>query len=237
MKSTAPVLQFEKVTVAGRSEGITSVTDVSLVVERGSIVIVLLEDGREQTLLAEAAQGLAAPEHGRVLFRGRSWQDMSDDEQSKERGRTRRVFDHYGWISNLDVAENICLSECHHTGRRTDDVLTEADVWCRRFGMARIPSGRPARVPSQTLRKLEWVRAFLGQPDLMILERPLFGVARGEAQLLGAAVREAVERGVACLWLSEDRPAADFGTVVKMSRYRMEGERVLPVAQEGEAVT
>lgn len=237
MKNPSPVLEFDQVTFVGRSEGIASVRDMSLAVERGHIAMILLEDGREQTLLAEAAQGLVVPEHGKVSFRGRSWQDMSDSEQSEERGRTRRVFDHYGWISNLDVAENICLSECHHTGRRTEDVLTDADVWCRRFGMARIPSGRPARVPSQTLRKLEWVRAFLGQPDLMILERPLFGVARGEAPLLVAAVREAVERGVACLWLSEERPAADFGAVVKMSLYRMEGERVLPVTQEGEAVT
>lgn len=232
MNETIPVLKFEDVTIAAGSDGAGGIRDVSFGLEAGTVGLVLLEEGHEQTLVAEAAQGLVDTDQGRVLFKGVPWTEMGVVEQSEQRGRIRRVFDHYGWISNLDVAENLCLAECHHSGRGHDDVLAEAKQWADRFGLPRIPEARPVRLPAQTLRKLEWVRAFLGRPELIILERPLLGVARTEAPLLADAVREAAERGVAVLWMACEAPAVDFGAAVRRRVYRMDGERLIAVTAE-----
>jgi len=233
MSGDPPVIEFRNVSVPAQSEELGGIADVSLAIRKHGIALILLEEGREQTPFAAVAEGLIGADSGRVLFEGACWEDLGACEQSERRGRIRRVFEHFGWISNLDVAENVCLAECHHTGRTLDEVLAEAGTWAARFGLERIPEGRPARVHPLTLRKLEWVRAFLGKPSLIILERPLARAPKADGPLLVQAVCEAAQKGVAVMWLTDEPLAWNCESVGAGGRYRMKGERLLAVETEG----
>lgn len=234
MSGDTPVLEFLKVTIHSRTEEMCGISEATFSIRKGGICVILLEEGREQTPFAAAAEGLMDIHSGRILFEGTCWEDMHAYGQCDRRGRIRRVFDHFGWVSNLDVKENLCLSECHHAGRGRDDVLAEAAQWCARFGVGRIPDGRPARVHPMTLRKLEWVRAFLGKPSLLILERPLARAAKGDGPLLVKAVCEAAEKGVAVMWLTDEDLVWNCGSFSAPTRYCLEGERLRAVEPEGQ---
>ncbi len=183
---------------------------VNLRIAPGEIVVVNVEEGRENLPIPDGAEGLLAPESGRVLFQGVEWPDLSPRRQALLRSTIGRVFEHFGWISNLDIMENVCLAEWHHTRRPAAAIAEEADRWARRFGVFPIPDRRPAWLHPMTLRKLEWVRAFMGQRRLLILEQPLRGTARDDAPLLFEAVCEAARQGVAVLWTSA-RPLTNLG--------------------------
>lgn len=229
MQELTAILEFRDVTVRSASSQVSGMRGVNLVLGRGEVALVSLEEGREHIPIASLAQGLLSPDSGRVFFHGADWADMSASRQSVERGRIRRVFEHYGWVTNLDVMENLCLAECHHTGRSGEELLQEIKGLARRFGIEEIPNARPTRVHNMVLRKLEWVRAFVGTPDLIILERPLIGAPKADAPKLIEAVCEASRRGVAVLWLAEDERVLgcrDMGTV---RRFRMDGENMVAV--------
>ena len=226
------ILEFEAVTLRSTSPQVEDMEEVSFCLRAGDIVLLRLEEGREHLPLADAAEGLLAPDAGRVNFCGESWSGMAPHRQSDLRGRIRRVFDTYGWVSNLDVAENLCLSESHHTPRPPAEILAEAEGLARRFGLPGIPDARPARVPAATLRRLEWVRAFMGQPALLLLERPLTGCARECLGGLTEAVAAVAERGAAVLWMTgEDRDWTQV-KLTGMKRYAMQGPKLLPLAGE-----
>lgn len=223
------VLSFDAVTIPAALSHMAGIDKVSFEMKRGEVALVRLEEGRERTALADAAEGMVAPESGRVCFCGNDWVSMGAHQQATERGRIRRVFEHYGWISNLDVLENICLAECHHTGRRREDVESEAQLLSQRFGLSGIPSGRPTRQHPMTLRKLEWVRAFMGTPALVILERPLFGAPRADMGRLVEAVCAASRNGAAIIWITDDERTWDCEDMGRVKRFRMSGERLTAI--------
>lgn len=218
------ILAFEHVTLAAAGMHMTGVSDVSFSLQQGGLALIRVEEGKEDTPLADLASGLVRPDSGRVFFLGGDWAEMGARRQAEQRGRTRRVFHHYGWVANLDLIENVCLSENHHTGRRAADVAAEADMLARRFGLDGIPAGRPTRAHPMTLRKLEWVRAFMGTPELVILERPLLGAARGDMGRLVEAVCEVRARGAAVLWITDEDRAWECPDFSRPARYRLNGE-------------
>jgi len=175
------------------------------------------------------AQGLEMPEHGCVSFNGEDWSQLTPSRISNLRGRIRRVYQHYGWISNLDIMENICLAELYHSGRNDSDVEDEARALARGFGVDPIPNGRPARGNSMVLRKLEWVRAFMGTPELILLECPCRGASKADGPGLARAMHEIAGKGAAVLWLEDDPRVIDCPEIAAARRYRMDGETLMAV--------
>lgn len=224
-----PVLEFKNASVSGGSHHVTGLKGVALAVRAGDVVLVNVEEGREHTLLADAAQGLLTADSGSVCFMGEDWATMGAHRQAEQRGRTRRVFEQYGWITNLDVAENICLAETHHSERLMADIIAEADRLARQFGLDGIPEGRPARIHPMTLRKLEWVRAFMGTPALIVLERPLLGAPKGDAARLFEAVCAASDRGVSLIWVTNEERVWECPAMKTARRFRLDKESLTAV--------
>lgn len=223
---TSVVLEFKEASLQGPVPNMVPLRGVTLAIRPGEVVLVNVQEGRERTLLADAAQGLLLADSGSVCFMGEDWATMSARRQAEQRGRTRRVFDQYGWITNLDMAENVYLAETHHTDRPMADIVAEADRLARQFGLDGIPEGRPTRVHPMTLRRLEWVRAFMGEPALILLERPLVGSAKADAARLFDAVCGASQRGVSTLWMTDEERVWECPALKGARRFRMEEDHL-----------
>ncbi|MEI6563806.1 MAG: hypothetical protein WCO42_05805 [bacterium] len=227
MQELTAIVEFKDATIKAVSPQISGLSGASFSLARRDIALVAVEEGREHIPLAPLAQGLLTPDSGKVYFCGECWEDAGPRQQSLMRGRIRRVFEHYGWVSNLDMMENLCLAECHNTDRSMEDIHKEVRNLARRFGVDEIPDARPTRVHQMILRKLEWVRAFMGTPDLIILERPLLGAPKADASRLIAAVCEAAQSGVTVLWISDDTRIFGCRELAGSRRFRMDGDKLL----------
>ena len=121
----------------------------------------------------------------------------------------------------MDVDENIMLAQRYHTHRSDDDIVDEALKLARMFGLPGLPRGRPGGMRRWDLRKAACIRAFLGQPRLIIIEQPVRGVYADFMAPLLNAVQSARARGAAILWTVTDpqiwnNPAVRATTRVKM---------------------
>ena len=227
MQELTSILEFDGVTLRASSVQTVGVTGVTFSLRRGEIALVEVEEGRENIPLAALAQGLFTPDSGKVYFNGECWEAVGPDRQSLMRGRIRRVFEHYGWVTNMDMMENLCLAESHNAGRELEEIQQEVRGLARRFGLDNVPEARPTRVHSMILRKLEWVRAFVGAPDLILLERPLAGAPKADAGKLIEAVVEAAKRGVAIIWISDENRVMECPEMAGVRRFRMDGDKML----------
>ena len=204
MNSTCAILKFHDATVESGPLYETGMWNISFELNPGDLFLLRLEGEIERLPLADAAEGLAPAVHGRVSFLGEDWLAMSADHASAQRGKIRRVFDDEGWVSNLEVDLNITLAERHHTQRSEDEILQEALNLARLFGLPGLPTGRPSTVRRLDLRKAACIRAFLGQPKLIILERPTRDVYADLIAPLVNAVQSARKRGAAVIWMTGD---------------------------------
>lgn len=203
MNANDPILEFTDVTIAAAPREHAGLSHVNAQLRPGTLTIIQVEPGNEQLPFADLAEGLLRPAEGSVAFQGKTWITLLPEQVLQRRAQIGRVFDEHGWISNLNVNENVTLSQRHHTRRPNAEILAEAEELARAFGLNELPKIRPALVARQDLRRSEWIRAFLGQPLLILLERPMQGVPRKHLPSLIGAVRKACARKAAVLWLAD----------------------------------
>src|SRR5687767_12556186 len=245
MTASTPILELAGVTVESDPAYDSPVWNVSLRLGPGELALVRLERGAVRLPLADAAEGLAEPRDGTVTFLGKAWRDVPERQASALRGRIGRVFDAVGvgapgtgWVSNLDVDENVVLAQRHHTRRPSKEIVAEAAKLARMFGLPGLPRGRPAQTRVPDLQRAACVRAFIGTPDLILLERPAQSVYPEIMPPLINAVRSARGRGAAVVWLT-DTPAVWNDRGIRPTwRCVMSGSQMLVIpAEETSAVS
>src|SRR2546421_1877032 len=145
MHSKPRILTFEDVTIESVPPYNSGVWNANLVINPADLVLIRLENEHSHLPLADGACGLIHPDEGKITFVGRSWQDMSADEGSQARAKIGRVFADGGWISSMDLDENIVLAQRHHSRRPDSLIMDEAAQLALVFGLPGLPRGSPAR--------------------------------------------------------------------------------------------
>ena len=201
----APVLQFAEATVTGGHPYDSGLSQVSFTLNEGDLMLVRLGSEQVRLPLANAAAGMVWADGGIIRFLGRDWTEMSPRQAALERGHIGRVFGETGWISNLTVEENLTLAQRHNTTRPEDEIRNEAATLARLFSLPGLPQGLASTVRRQDLQRAACIRAFLGKPQLIILEEPTAGVYPQIMSPLMASLRAARARGAAVLWTTADQ--------------------------------
>ena len=224
------VLEFQQVAVEGGHLYESAIWQVSFRLARTHLALVHLEESHLRIPVADAAHGLVDPVQGSVLFLGKDWSAYSHSEKLAARAKIGRVFDEPGWISTLDMDENITLAQSHHTRRPEAEIRDEASVLARQFSLPGLPQGKPCSMRPPDLRRAACVRALLGKPELLILERPTAGVYPAIMPALMTGVRAARLRGAAVLWMTDDWNVWNDPGIKPTIRCKMTGSQmsVLP---------
>ncbi len=222
------ILEFRQATVVVPEPYEFGLEEADLMLDGGELGLVSLERGQSETPLADVAQGLILPASGEVRFQGKDWSERFPVSAAAARGRIGRVFRRGGWISNLNVDENITLPLRHHTDLPPEEIRRLAEETGKQFGLAALPEERPALCPRSILKRAAWVRAFLGAPALIILEEPLRDAYSEMLHLLMEGIAAALLRGAAVLWVSGGFPELSDSRLSPLKRYRLEGPRLKP---------
>ncbi len=186
---------------AGDNRGL-NLKNINACVFRNEITGIYVEHGEDSPLF-DLAEGMARPSRGTVEFMGKRWQEMGASELLKNRGRIGRTFGANAWLSNLTVLENLLLAQRHHTRRLEKDIREEADRLASMLGIE-IPSVHSFSAPESTLRKCELIRAFLGRPDLALIDLAGSKGDRSDLDKLFALCRETAGNGTAFLLTTTD---------------------------------
>ena len=231
MEATQNILSFQSVTIAADENYDSGVWRMSLDLAPGELALIKLE-ARQRIPIADAAAGLVEPLDGSISFLGVDWQSMEPREAAAARGRIGRVFHGAGWVSNLDVDENIVLPLRHHNKVVVQELHDQAADLSRVFELPGLLRGRPNYARMSDLRRSACVRAFLGEPMLLILEQPERDVFPDIMPPLLAAIRSARNRGAAVLWLTAEAELWNETDVGATSRYIMSGSQMLAVSEK-----
>ncbi len=194
------VLEFETVR-SGHDRGL-SLAGVSLALAPGSFELIDAGDQGQAAAFCDLCSGLTEPATGAVRFLGHDWKDLPHEYANALRGRIGRDFSDEGWAPHLSLIENVLLQQHHHTRRAEADLLAEASVLARAFGLPGVPVSMPDDVAPFDLARAALVRAFLGEPMLVLLEHPLRGRYVDLVEPLVNVIADARRRGAVVLWLT-----------------------------------
>lgn len=192
--SAEAALEIEHVSV--RLGGIQAVDDVSLSVDNGTLTSLIGPNGAGKTTLFHAVSGFLRPSAGRVRFRGSDITGLAPHAVAR-RGMVR-TFQQTHLLRRMTVLENVLVGCRDGPGnalwhnfvrrpgvrRREQAAKAEAQRLLDMVGL----SGK-ARELAGTLstgqgRLLEFARALMAGPAMLLLDEPLAGVNPSTALVL-----------------------------------------------------
>ena len=164
------ILSFDDVSLITDPVGRSASVDVGLDLLGGELLLIRIERQQQGTVLGDACSGLALPLKGQVYFLGKEWSQLPPDIANALRGRIGRVFARGSWMGHLSLFENLLLPQLHHTRRPVSKLRDEAVLLAQNFGLPGVPLGHSNDSLPVDLQRVACVRAFLGQPMLIVLE-------------------------------------------------------------------
>ena len=201
MDPSVPILDLAAARPRRDANDATAI-EVDLRLGAGEVALV---DGRHSSRpawLADLCCGLLPLSGGSARFLGRDWSAMPRDYAAALRGRIGRVFQSGNWIDFIDVSTNILLPQLHHTRDDPSDLCERAIALSRAFGLPGLPLARPGDLTANDLARAACVRAFLGDPELLLLESPVQGRFNNLIAPLLDALAAARDRGAAAIWFT-----------------------------------
>ncbi|HET6160057.1 MAG TPA: organic solvent ABC transporter ATP-binding protein [Dongiaceae bacterium] len=184
----------------------------------------MLINARDPTLaggFADLCCGLDPIPVGSVRFLGRDWASLPREVADALRSQIGRVRSAPGWLGFLDAASNVLLTELYHTKRDLNTIRDQAAALARHFGLPGLPSGPIDDLSQEDLLRASYVRAFLGDPKLVILESPVQGVFPDLVPPLLNQLSRVRNRGGAAIWLTRSRIAWDNRVFPASQRLRL----------------
>ncbi len=198
------ILELSKAGFDAQHKRSARLANINLCVCEHDIAGVYVETEKEDIRLFDLAEGLVQPSRGYVEFMGKRWQDMNTSELLRNRSRIGRTLEVNAWLSNLTVLENVLLAERHHTKRPDENICEEADRLASALGIDEIPGGHIHEVPEPLVRKCEWVRVFMGEPSLVLVDLPNRKGVKDNLDKLLDLCRESAGSGSAILLMTVD---------------------------------
>ena len=164
-----PVLALEA--ARGDSEHLPQ-APIDLALAEGDFALIETPGPRRGAAFADLCAGLVPLTGGRASLLGRDWSSLPAEHADALRGHVGRLFSTPIRPDTPDVAARILLARLHHTRIPEADLRAEAATLAVRFGLPGLPAGPAQQLPAPDLLRAACVRAFLGQPRLVILELP-----------------------------------------------------------------
>jgi phospholipid/cholesterol/gamma-HCH transport system ATP-binding protein len=200
MRSETAILELE-LAIAEPEFDLARNVPLSLRLLPGESLLIEFAASISTATFSDLCTGLVPTQSGRVRFTGKDWQDLPNDYAAALRGRIGRVFGAGAWVPFLDVESSILLPQLHHTRRDRRELQLEAVALAREFGLPGMPVDRPSDVAADDLDRAALVRAFLGDPLLVLVEDGRdISLTRFPAVLNRIAA--VADRGGAVVWLA-----------------------------------
>lgn len=197
--------------------GVNAVSDVSFDVPRGSITSMIGPNGAGKTTAFNLITGYYPADAGKVLFEGRPIEGLGPHQVTR-RGLTR-TFQTPRIIRRLTVLENMVLAAPEQPGdnpfrviftpgavRRSDAAATErAEELLDFIALEGMRDHYAGQLSGGQRKLLEFGRALMASPTMVMLDEPMAGVNRTLGkELLGYIRTMREEHGVTFLIIEHD---------------------------------
>jgi branched-chain amino acid transport system ATP-binding protein len=183
--------------VGVRFGGLWALSDVSLSVERGSIVGLIGPNGSGKTTLMNVVSGVLKPATGAVRFAGRRIADVPAYAVCKL--GIARTFQVSKPFATLTVRENVAVGSMYgRDGRRrsTAQAFEHAQVLVERVGLGRVAETPASDLTIPDRKRLEVAKALALDPEVLLLDEVMAGLTATEVEEALALLRELNAGGV-----------------------------------------
>jgi len=204
------LINLNKVSLMDPDNNSRILHDISMEVKAGDKYFILARPYSPAVHLLRICATMYPPTSGTVTAFGQVTNEMSFRNLlliKRYIGFVERVS---SLISNKSLFENVTLGLRYHNNISINEARRHAQTFLLHFDLLENINDRPARIPPEKLRMALFCRELLLSPNLIILEKPSYGLSRDELEFLMEAILSYQAKSNCGLIISDDD--ADFFT-------------------------
>ncbi len=167
------LIEFKNVTKRFGSR--TILDQVNLEVYDGQVTTIIGKSGTGKSVLLKHMIGLLAPTEGRILFRGRLIDEMSQKELEEFRSQFSYCFQNNALFDSLSVYENIALPLQQTT--QLDKRAIEGKVMEKidQLELSDVTHKYPSELSGGMQKRVALARALITDPKIVLFDEPTTG--------------------------------------------------------------
>ncbi len=180
-----------------------ALTDCSVRVEQGEVVVFCGPSGSGKSTLIKLVNGLEEYQSGDVLFKGKSLR-ASGASMSQLRTRIGMVFQHFELFPHLSVLENLTIAQIRVLGRSTAEAEKKAVMLLDRVGMSAHMAKYPSQLSGGQQQRIAIARALSMDPEVMLFDEPTSALDPEMINEVLAVMVELAQEGMTMLCVTHE---------------------------------
>jgi phospholipid/cholesterol/gamma-HCH transport system ATP-binding protein len=173
-RATSPAVVFDKVAFAFDDHVV--LRDISFVVPRGSMKILLGPSGAGKSVVLKLILGLFRPDSGTILVNGQQTERMTERQLTAIRSDIGMLFQETALFDSLTVAENVGYRLYEETDMPQDQVLRRVEEVLGFVGLQQYIDRMPSELSGGQRRRVAIARAMAAKPNLLLFDDPTSGL-------------------------------------------------------------
>ncbi|MBK7866253.1 MAG: ATP-binding cassette domain-containing protein [Ignavibacteriales bacterium] len=186
------MIDIELINLSFRRDGVTLFEDVTVDLTGSKLIAILADTEDTAHTLLRSIAGFLCPDTGEVLIGGKSFYAGNEEERSMIMRRNSYVFYAGGLISNLSVLENIMLPLDFRRHQLTNDEKMEKITKLVSYFELdpEIIDKRPSQLSRPELKIINFVRAYVIEPEAIMIESPFSRLNKNYEMLIENIILE-----------------------------------------------
>jgi putative ABC transport system ATP-binding protein len=177
---------------------------IDMKIEQGKFIIIFGPSGCGKSTLLHTLLGLESPTEGKVLFAGKDFYSLSEDERALDRrDKVGMIYQQPLWIGSLNVLENTIFS-LHLLNYDEKIMIDKAIKLLANIGMEKWAYYKPTELSSGQQQKIALVRALMTDPILLVADEPTGNLDTVSGQELLTIFMDLVKKGKTIVMVTHD---------------------------------
>jgi phospholipid/cholesterol/gamma-HCH transport system ATP-binding protein len=150
--------------------------DVSFVVPKGGMTILLGPSGAGKSVILKLILGLMRPDAGRIFVNGERTDAMAERDLMRIRANIGMLFQESALFDSLTVAENVGYRLYEETDMPADQVRRRVEEVLGFIGLEEHIDKMPSELSGGQRRRVAIARAMASKPSILLLDDPTTGL-------------------------------------------------------------
>jgi phospholipid/cholesterol/gamma-HCH transport system ATP-binding protein len=181
---------IEVVGLSKRFGDVQVLTDISTTFRKGVVNQVIGKSGSGKSVLTKCIVGLYRPEEGQVLYEGRSFHDMNDEEKREIRQQIGMLFQGSALFDSLTVLQNVMFPLVMFGAMSKSEMQDRASSCLKRVNIIDKEKLFPAQLSGGMQKRVGIARAIAMNPQYLFCDEPNSGLDPQTSIVIDELIKE-----------------------------------------------
>jgi len=163
---------------------------IDFVFETGKTNLIIGQSGSGKSVLLKSMLGLFKPEEGTIIYDGKAYSSLNDEEQRELRKEVGMLFQGGALFDSMTVEENVMFPLRMFTKQRKRELKSRVAEVLKRVNLDGSENKYPAEISGGMQKRVAIARAIVNKPKYLFCDEPNSGLDPKTATIIDNLIQD-----------------------------------------------